>query len=171
MNKVCVAARIIFVRREKATMDVTVLPDVAASPQTEQLAATRPPEAGVNTADSSLKNGLQYTRSGRLIRKPERWEPKEIPIDDYSDDSEEEGDAAEGVGSETEEEESEDESHDSELEDFLADDDEVDYEGSEEEEEEVDTDWSEDDGEEEVEDMEEGAISEPDEVTSDPEDA
>ena len=67
---------------------------------------------------------LQYTRSGRLVKKPERWEPKETPTDDYTDDEEGEGTDTEPDASETgsEDEESEDESHDSELDDFLDDD-------------------------------------------------
>lgn len=52
------------------------------------------------------------TRSGRQIKKPERYEPKEICEDDYEDDDDDEEDAEDIFSSDESESESDEEDAD-----------------------------------------------------------
>lgn len=66
------------------------------------------------------------TRSGRKVKAPERWEPKEECVDDFRDDeydSDDGSDVSSIVSYDSEEEEEEDDDG-SDLEDFIVDDDE-----------------------------------------------
>lgn len=63
------------------------------------------------------------TRSGRVIVKPQKWEPDEICEDDYDEDEYDEDDTDENLDEEDDEDE-EDEDDGESLKDFIVDDEE-----------------------------------------------
>lgn len=70
------------------------------------------------------------TRSGRQVKAPQRYEPQEVPVDDYTD-SEYDSEAAlseddDDISSEATSSDESEEEEDSDLEGFIVDDDEVD---------------------------------------------
>ena len=78
---------------------------------------------------------MYTTRSGRTIKKPEKWEPEEIPEDDfenedYDDDFEEEDDDDDDDEDEEDDDDEEDEEDDDDvgsLKDFIVDDEKEEY--------------------------------------------
>ena len=66
------------------------------------------------------------TRSGRKVKKPERWEPQEECTDDFGADeydSDDDSDVSSVVSYESDEDVSDEDDEGSDLEDFIVDDD------------------------------------------------
>ena len=77
----------------RRTYQIPGVPDVASAPQDDEPIASSACPGVTPSAPSRLDDDAYHpperSRSGRVIRAPQRYEPIEVCHDDYSDDDDE----------------------------------------------------------------------------------